>query len=128
MAQTYHEEAAGWGGAIGNPRGKGFPIAPPHPAVTSPSAADDADGLDLDLDARSREVGDGDQRARRKIAAGEQLAADLDETVAEARLLDEHGHGHEIRQRAAGPAQRLRHEREHPARLRLEVAGDVLAV
>src|SRR5712691_8256993 len=85
-------------------------------------APDHADGLDLDLDAGPREVGDGDQRARREVAAGEQLATDLDETVAEARLLDEHGHGHEIRERAAGPAQGLVHEREHPARLRLEVA------
>src|SRR5687767_14027516 len=101
--------------------------------VTQPSplrqaVADDADGLDLDLDAGAGEVGNGDERAGRKVAPGEQLAADLDEAVAEARLLDEHGHGHETGERAAGATQRLVHQREHSARLRLEIAGDVLAV
>ena len=37
-------------------------------------AADHTDGLDFDLDARARKVSDGDERARRKVAAGEQLS------------------------------------------------------
>jgi hypothetical protein len=63
-----------------------------------------------------------------KLPPGKQLLADLDEAVAEARLLDEHGHGHQGGERATGTPQRLVYHREHPTRLRLEVAGDVLAV
>src|SRR5262247_84496 len=89
---------------------------------------DHRDGLDLDLHAGPREVGDGDERAAGVVAVGELLFAQLDEPVAVARLLDEDGHGDEIGERAADPAQRLVDQREDPMRLGLEVAGDVLAV
>src|SRR5262245_16511482 len=71
-----------------------------QPASGSPrrgsgTVTDHRDGLDLDLDARTREIRDGDQRARRVAIARELVLPDLDEAIAVARLLDEDRHGDE---------------------------------
>src|SRR5258708_7589165 len=64
--------------------------------------ADHSHGLDLDLDAGAREVAHRDQRAAGIVAVLEHVLAHLDEAVAVARFLDEHGHRHHVGQAAAG--------------------------
>src|SRR5262245_50087593 len=97
--------------------------------VVGPAAvADHSDRLDLDLDARAGEVGHGDERAARVIAVLEHVLPHLDEAVAVARLLDEHRHGDDVGEAAAGALQHLVDLREHLLHLRLEIVGDVLAV
>src|SRR5882672_1371472 len=92
------------------------------------AVADHAHRLDLDFDARARKVGHGDKRAARVVAVLEHVLPHLDEAVAVARLLDEHGHGDDVGEAAAGALEHLVDLREHLLHLRLEVVGDVLAV
>src|SRR5712691_8008692 len=96
--------------------------------VARAAVADHAHRLDLDLDARAREVGDGDERAPRVVAVLEGVLAHLDEAVAVARLLDEDGHRHDVGETAPGALHDLVDLREHLLHLRLEIVGDVLAV
>src|SRR5207249_3447958 len=56
------------------------------------------------------------------------VLAHLDEAVAVARLLDEHGHADHVGEAAAGALQDLVDLREHLLHLRLEVVGDVRAL
>src|SRR5205809_5819325 len=96
--------------------------------VARAAVADHADGLDLDLDARAREVGHRDERASRVVAVLEIVLAHLDEAVAVARLLDEHRHLNDVGEAAAGALHDLVHLREHLLHLRLEVVRDIAAV
>jgi hypothetical protein len=95
------------------------------------TVADHGDALDFQHHPRRREVRYGNQRAGGKIAVGKHLSPDGDETVAVARIVDEHGHGHHVGETAAG----LLENRIDPAkglpRLRVEVkksASDLSAV
>src|SRR6266851_2999946 len=96
--------------------------------VARTAVADHADRLDLDLDARAREVGHHDERAPRIVAVLEVVLAHLDETVAVARLLDEHRHLHDVGEAAAGTLHDLIHLREHLFHLRLEIVRDIAAL
>src|SRR6266850_2262920 len=87
--------------------------------------ADHADRLDLDLDPRPHEVGDRDERAAGIVAVLEHVFAHLDEAVAVARLLDEHRHGDDVGEAAAGALQDRVDLREHLFHLRLEVVRDI---
>src|SRR5258705_35084 len=95
--------------------------------VARAAVADHAHRLDLDLDARAREIGDGNKRAPRIVAVLEVVLAHLDEAVAVARLLDEHRHLNDIGEAAAGALHDLVHLREHLLHLRLEIVGDIAA-
>ena len=97
-------------------------------ALFSILVADHGDALDLDLDPRPREVRDRDEGTGRVAAVGELLLADLDEAVAVPRLFDEDGHRDEVRERSTDSLERLVHQCEHAVGLRLEVAGNILAV
>src|SRR6267143_714507 len=96
--------------------------------VARAAVTDHADRLDLDLDARAREVGHRDERAPRIVAVLEVVLAHLDEAVAVARLLDEHRHLHDVGEAAAGALHDLIHLREHLLHLRLEIVRDIAAV
>src|SRR6266436_7817699 len=96
--------------------------------VARAAVADHAHRLDLDLDARSREVGHRDERAPRIVAVLEIVLAHLDEAVAVARLLDEHRHLNDVGEAAAGALHDLVDLREHLLHLRLEIVGDIAAV
>src|SRR6266852_8098916 len=96
--------------------------------IVRAAVADHTDRLDLDLDARPREVRHRDERAPRIVAILEVVLAHLDEAVAVARLLDEHGHLHDVGEAAAGSLHDLVDLREHLLPLRLEIVGDVAAV
>src|SRR6266851_3590389 len=96
--------------------------------VARAAVADHAHRLDLDLDARAREVGDGNERAPRIVAVVEVVLAHLDEAVAVARLLDEHRHLHDVGEAAAGAFHDLVDLRKDLLHLRLEIVGDVAAV
>src|SRR5438309_9789850 len=96
--------------------------------VARAAVADDADRLDLDLDARSREIRHRDERAPRIVAVLEIVLAHLDETVAVARLLDEHRDLNDVGEAAAGALHDLVDLREYLLHLRLEIVGDVLAL
>src|SRR5882762_9467471 len=96
--------------------------------VVRAAVADHAYGLDLDLDSRPREIRHRDERASRVVAVLEVVLAHLDEAVAVARLLDEHGHLHDVGEAAAGALHDLIHLREHLFHLRLEIVGDVAAL
>src|SRR6266851_951261 len=96
--------------------------------VARTAVADHADRLDLDLDARAREVGHRDERAPRIVAVLEVVLAHLDETVAVARLLDEHRHLHDVGETAAGALHDLVDLRKHLLHLRLEIVGDIAAL
>src|SRR5690348_16259817 len=91
-------------------------------------ALEHRDALDLDHDPGPREVRDGEKRARGIAALGKALAAKLHEPVAVPRIEDEHGHGDEVRERAARALERAVHELENGARLLLEFAADVAPV
>src|SRR5260221_14038945 len=93
--------------------------------VARAAVADHADRLDLDLDARAREVGHGDERAPRIVAVLEVVLAHLDETVAVARLLDENRHLHDVGEAAAGPFHDLIVLSDHLLYLRIEIVCDV---
>src|SRR5712691_7631979 len=96
--------------------------------VARAAVSDHADRLDLDLDARAREIRHRDERAPRIVAVLEVVLAHLDETVAVARLLDEHRHLHDVGEAAAGTLHDLIHLREHLLHLRLEIVRDIAAV
>src|SRR5712691_7285067 len=96
--------------------------------VVRAAVADHADRLDLDLDARPREVRHRDERAPRIVAILEVVLAHLDEAVAVSRLLDEHRHLHDVGEAAAGALHDLIHLREHLLHLRLEIVRDIAAV
>ena len=86
-------------------------------------SARDGDPLYLDEQARLRQAGHRDERTRGEIVA-EDLAADLGEAVAIARIGDEDRHRHHVLERAAGLLERAAQPREHLARLPLEIAGE----
>src|SRR5947209_20112187 len=96
--------------------------------VARAAVADHADRLDLDLDARAREIRHRDERAPRVVAVLEIVLAHLDEAIAVARLLDEHRHLHDVREAAACALHDLVDLREHLLHLRLEIIGDVAPV
>ena len=81
----------------------------------------------FDRDAGAGEAGDGQEGAAGIATIGEVLAADRDEAVAVAVIVDEDGHGDEVGERAAGALQSPVDKREDGARLLVEFAGDVLA-
>src|ERR1051326_435472 len=82
--------------------------------------ADHGDALDLDQHAGAGKVRHGDQRAAGIIAVLERIAPNLDETVAVARVVDEHRHGDEVGEAAARLVQGLVHQRKDRAHLWLE--------
>src|SRR2546422_6601884 len=96
--------------------------------VARAAVADHTDRLDLDLDARPREVRHRDERAPWIVAILEVVLAHLDEAVAVARLLDEDRDLHDVGEAAAGALHDLIHLREHLLHLGLEIVGDVAAV
>src|SRR5579875_288619 len=97
-------------------------------AVRGDSAlADDRDRLDLHHHFRFGETGDGDQGARGK-AAFEILLADFDEAIAVARIDDEHRHGDDVLEPAAGLLQRVGDVLERLMHLGIEIAGERAAV
>src|SRR5712691_4754144 len=95
--------------------------------VVRAAVADHADRLDLDLDARAREVGHRDERAPRIVPVLEVVLAHLYEAIAVARFLDEHRHLHDVGEAAAGALHDLVDLREHLLDLRFEIVGDVAA-
>ena len=58
----------------------------------------------------------------------EELAPQLHEAIAMARVVDEHRHGDEIGERRAGALERAVHQREHGAHLLVELAADVAPI
>src|SRR5437868_9168224 len=88
----------------------------------------DGDALDFDDDAGPGEARDGDEGAGGIAALLEELLADLDEAIAHARIGDEHRHRHHVGERGAGALEGAAEQREHGARLLLELPGDVAAV
>src|SRR5437660_7131476 len=76
-------------------------------ALGRAAITDHADRLDLDLDARPREVGHRDERAARIVAVLEHVLPHLDEAIAVARFLDEYGHADHVGEAAAGALQHL---------------------
>src|ERR1700722_368073 len=92
------------------------------------SPADYRDTLDFDQHAGPREMRHGDQRAGGTSSVGEEPAPQFDEAVAVARIVDEDRHGHHVGEAAAGAPQGRIDEREDRLHLRVEVAGDVVAL
>src|SRR5262245_21219597 len=85
--------------------------------------ANDSHALNLDQKAGLGQPGDGDQRTRRE-AFLEGFLAELDETVAEPRVGDEHGHRHHVREAAAaGGLDVLVELRENSTHLLIEIGG-----
>src|SRR5229473_633484 len=95
---------------------------------SSPSIAfaDHGDGLNLDQDLRYREILRRDQRARREPAL-EEFSTNLHEFVAVRLIADEHRHGDDIGERAAGALERRLDIPERLTGLAREIA-DRLAV
>src|ERR1700674_54733 len=60
------------------------------------SIADDRHALNFDKHPSLRQSGNGNQCARRELAVRKHLAAQLDELVAIAGVLDKNGHGHQV--------------------------------
>src|SRR5688572_195542 len=79
-----------------------------------------SDSLNFDQHAGPRKVRDRDQRARGKFSMLENLAANFNERIAMARIVDEHGHGHHVGQRATATAQCFIDQCKYAARLRVE--------
>src|SRR5712691_2020942 len=110
------------------------PVTAPRSAlvVTSPRqawigaralVADHRDPLNLDHHAGKGEARDGDQGTAWIIAVREHLPADFGELIAVSHIGDEYRHGHQVGEAAAGLFQRLIHQAEGGAHLRLEVLG-----
>jgi hypothetical protein len=89
-------------------------------------AADHRIALDLDLGIGICQGGDGDHGAAWKVVA-EDFFADLSEPLAVANVGDEHGHLHEVRERASRLAQDRVEAFEDLACLTLEVVRQRLA-
>ena len=79
-------------------------------------------------DARLREIGYGNESARRVFSVRKHLAANFDEAVAIAGVVDEDGHAHHVSQTATGSLQGLIEKREYGTNLRVKVPGDRLMV
>src|SRR5262249_32349906 len=91
------------------------------------SSTDHRHALDLDQHARAREVRYRDEGACGIIAVRKEALAQLHESVAVPRVVDEHRHGHEIGEATAAALERLVDQTEDRAHLRLELSGNVVA-
>src|SRR5262249_20548625 len=97
------------------------------PVAGIPFDLNDSHALYFNHDAGTGEGGDGQEGAAGITAIGEVLAADRDEAVAVAGVVDEDGHGYQVGERAAGALQRPVDKGEDGAHLLVEFAGDVFA-
>src|ERR1700741_3822410 len=69
--------------------------------VVRAAVANDADGLNLNLDPRPSEIRHRDESAARIVSVVEEVLAHFHESIAITGFLDEHRHGHDVVQAPA---------------------------
>ena len=88
----------------------------------------DRDRLDFNDASRPRKIGDGYKSAARTAPLGKILGPDLDKPIAIPRVVNEDGHCHYVLQVSTDPLQGAPDQLEYRARLRLELARNIIPV
>jgi thiol-disulfide isomerase/thioredoxin len=96
--------------------------------VVRAAVANDADGLNLNLDPRPSEIRHRDESAARIVSVVEEVLAHFHESIAITGFLDEHRHGHDVVQAPADALHNAVDLRKHLLYLRFEIVGDVVAL